>query len=420
MTDPKLYRPEQPAAIQRKDARARGVFEEAVKLEILTPVFGGGVWIDPNAPHKKQHDEVTPIRSAAIRGHLRFWWRATHGAQHGSIAAMRAAEDAIWGNASIAGEIRLSVEQRITPSDYDVYTFNVSKNKIDFPSGAAADIAYGAFPLQPAQAAQDKHPGVLHSFNGAATLKIVGPARLREQVMDALDAWLAFGGVGGRTRRGFGAVASPDRAVDPQVILKKWQAGKPLEGCPSLAGARLQLAGSFSKPIDALQRGLGALRTFRQGVQVGRNPGSAHNRPGRSRWPEPDEIRRITGDHEAQHRPAHPVRKFPRAAFGMPIIFHFKDRNDPKDTSLNPVGKERRASPLILRPSPKGQAFQALALVLNDPEARGEALELRMGRTADPSPNGLLTPPEAAQIKPLHGETDPLQAFLEFFHQQLR
>jgi CRISPR-associated protein Cmr1 len=51
-----------------------------------------------------------------------------------------------------------------------------------------------------------------------------------------------------------------------------------------------------------------------------------------------------------------PDNAYPRAEFGLPIIFHFKDANDPPDTQLYPVfpgpGKikaDRMASPLILR-----------------------------------------------------------------------
>src|SRR5215213_3096694 len=39
----------------------------------LTYVMGGGVRI---REHQKLSDPVTPVRSASIRGQLRFWWRA--------------------------------------------------------------------------------------------------------------------------------------------------------------------------------------------------------------------------------------------------------------------------------------------------------------------------------------------------------
>jgi CRISPR-associated protein Cmr1 len=52
--------------------------------------------------------------------------------------------------------------------------------------------------------------------------------------------------------------------------------------------------------------------------------------------------------------PAIPNDAFPRAELGLPIVFHFKDNGDPKDTELYPVidgqKKTRMSSPLILRP----------------------------------------------------------------------
>jgi len=52
--------------------------------------------------------------------------------------------------------------------------------------------------------------------------------------------------------------------------------------------------------------------------------------------------------------PRIPNDAFPRAEFGLPIVFHFKDYEDPEDAELYPVvngeEKTRMSSPLILRP----------------------------------------------------------------------
>ena len=98
---------------------------------------------------------------------------------------------------------------------------------------------------------------------------------------------------------------------------------------------------------------------------MGRNQGLG-NRPGRSRWPEADTIRRATNTHAPMHKPEHPVDGFyPRAAFGLPLVFHFKDKNegDPRGQDsdslvLNPEGHDRMASPLILRPYFDGRQYR--------------------------------------------------------------
>jgi len=109
---------------------------------------------------------------------------------------------------------------------------------------------------------------------------------------------------------------------------------------------------------DALQSWnyvIGLLQKFRQGPSVGRNSGKS-KRPGRSRWPEPETLRRITGQRFARHPRTKtiPDDAFPRAEFGLPIIFHFKDESDPKESiELHPIKdgeeKSRMASPLILK-----------------------------------------------------------------------
>ncbi|GIW75945.1 MAG: hypothetical protein KatS3mg104_1008 [Phycisphaerae bacterium] len=48
-------------------------------IELITPMFGGGV-------ETRVNDPSFPIRPTSIRGQLQFWWRATVGAQYRTIA----------------------------------------------------------------------------------------------------------------------------------------------------------------------------------------------------------------------------------------------------------------------------------------------------------------------------------------------
>ena len=76
------------------------------RYRIITPLYGGGV--TPN-----EADPITVVRATEVRGHLRYWWRATRGGQfHGSVAAMKEAEEQLWGSAAAqgkAGPSRVSV-----------------------------------------------------------------------------------------------------------------------------------------------------------------------------------------------------------------------------------------------------------------------------------------------------------------------
>ena len=81
---------------------------------------------------------------------------------------------------------------------------------------------------------------------------------------------------------------------------------------------------------------------------------------GRSLWPEADQIRRLRDRWAPHHVPENQQSGFPRAAFGLPIVFKFNQQgnraNDPDVNVLNVPDPEdddkdlRMASPVILKP----------------------------------------------------------------------
>ena len=110
----------------------------------------------------------------------------------------------------------------------------------------------------------------------------------------------------------------------------------------------------------------------------------------------------------------HP-EKFPRAAFGLPIIFHFKDEDDPEYTTLKEDGekKYRFASPLILRPFLcRDNWAVGLALLLDGSRVDYNNLMLEEQDGTTHLVQGMLTVQEAKNIPVLDGKTDVLQAFM--------
>lgn len=415
-----------PAKIDFKKQRD-GKVELIEKFEVITPVFGGGVYVDQSKGHEKDHDPITPVRAASVRGQLRFWWRATQAHRFDSIEKMREKEEELWGAASKPAQIALEVEGRPADAPFNVFQWVPSKNnpkkKNLYPIRGKEGLGYGAFPLRPeaSKHPEGTPPGILTTLSGECALKLWVPANAADDIRQTLDAWLLFGGVGGRTRRGFGAVRSVlhRQPAHPREFLDRFKGKRAIAGVSSLCDAGFALGPIFDDDTEALNRGLDRFHYFRQGADFGRNKGDGPHHPGRSRWPEADTIRQLTATSSAKHsRPEVWARKFPRAAFGMPIIFHFKDekQGDPRDTELRPEGNDRRASPLIIRPVRVGEHVRPLALVLNDPQRAREPLILKGTFKRSPAKcDGSLTNEEARAIQPLDGETDPLVAFLNFF-----
>lgn len=392
-------------------------------FEIITPVFGGGVALnlEPRA-NVKPIDTATPIRGAAVRGQLRAWWRALYGVACGSVREMRERETALWGAASRPGSVSLSiVDDGLSRQEVQVFSSepNSAGNKWNpRPLTRDGSLAYGAFPLQHKAGLNAKGDnGALQRVAGTARLVVTernGSAAVSPEVIDSVEAWLTFGGIGGRTRRGFGCArrvgAHDAKLFASELALRLPPPRLPL---PSFKNHRLVFGRPSPGPDAALELALSKLKAFRQGEGIGRNPGSGKH-PGRSRWPEPDQIRRIQHTHHQNHSPQHIVRKFPRAAFGMPIIFHFKDAADPGDSTLVPRGKERLASPLRLGVTRDGErSFRPFALVLSNREV--PPAEIRYPGASTPVETVLATAEASWHNSPLNGESDVLKAFLTFF-----
>lgn len=394
------------------------------RYRFLTYVFGGGVKV---RGHEKHGDAVTPVRVASIRGQLRFWWRACNPSRCETVEELRQREGEIWGTTSQASKVEITViSQPPRPHEVPVYEYNAKGNLI--PCQGMREIAYGAFPLQPSRDDQKKkgaQPWVLFDYGRAVfSLRFTYPDSLRDDVTAALWAWETFGGLGGRTRRGFGAVARVDgpEKLDPS----RYRENPRIPGVPSLHHARFVTSRRTSNSaLDAWKDGLGLLQKIRQGRGFGRNdpPGGTKKPAGRSRWPEPDQIRQLTRKSAPLHqKPMVEVQSFPRAAFGMPIVFHFnpgsKDepgsKGDPdmKPLQLQPVDSERFASPLIIRPMGDGKDFRTAALALSSdvPDA-----VLVVEDTAHPVETAL-DEKMAKLITPLNRNgktyTDPIALFL--------
>jgi len=440
--------------VVKKDERP-GWVTEIRKYKIITPLYGGG-------EETQKADSVTTVRTTEVRGHLRFWWRATRGGLFSDLKMLHKAEGKIWGSAAV------EKEKDSGPSDVKIVVQTHSKGEEDKPfevvrskkSGkpniqsrpGSIVPSYAAFPLQPKK--EDAIVGMetLAVRVGVEfALEITYPKSIEKDVQAALWAWETFGGIGGRTRRGFGALKLDERWVEdqkvptalPQAGQVKTELEKQLKeylvadakwpvGVPHIAHIlRMKV---FPKnpvsPIQAWRNLIERYQYFRQfGARVDKTTGEQKNQ-GLSLWPEANVLRaRLKRPAKWPKSMSAPqlADKFPRAAFGLPILFHLPHDGDGTFTvqgdKLSPTSEksyERLASRLILKPlACANDQYVGIAFVLHGPPEPPTGLQIKETLPVRKPVKWKLEESEAGSEplnKILHGQPDVLQAFLDFLN----
>jgi len=433
-------------------------------VELITPLFGGGVKAGRNDPQ-------LPIRGKSLRGQLRFWWRllASHGmfseavGAGASSAELYAAEAARWGGA-IAGKPRASrIRLRIlrtpnTPLKSEPFQIKrgVKSNGGDdlktnrlFNDSATKYVLFGAEATSEAEIRRLILPGLTFRLEvyvqagperGSGNDPAVEPSAdaVMRELNDTIKWWATFGGIGARWRRGAGAVRV--RVQGKTLSLFLAQPEKQFLKHPKIAGLLIGCRPPESDALAAWRKAVGQLRDFRQTPGTGRK--GAAGAEGRSHWPEPDLIRdRVPANPQIRrkHQIEHAMRDWaPRAAFGMPLGIRFsykqhKTAGEPAGGEIRPLDAkgqlmERMASPLILRPVALADDSGFLPCALLLPQARA-VLGLPVGVELPPLANGQRPKPlrgiwpaapsaaDIQSIKPIRetGKSDPLAAFMDYF-----
>ena len=431
---------ESPPEIKKRED---GRITQVRRYKLITPLFGGGV--EPN-----QADPITVVRGTEIRGQLRFWWRATCGGKFdGSLKAMRQREEEIWGSAA--------AKDRPGPSEVAIYVqciatgredrpFEVVPNKNGRPSiqprKASVAPPYAAFPLQPErETAKIGMETEAVKVDIEFIIEIGYPKEFERDIQAALWAWETFGGMGARTRRGFGSLQliSVDDSPHPLPRLEQVEgelrnklrqhvvSGKCHPDVPHVSqDMRIKVITSSkaqtSTPVQMWNRLIRHLQDFRQ---------KRHKRMGLSLWPEANEIRRrfkLEPKYPPQSNSPKLAHKFPRSVFGLPIIFHLPHDKALPTQSFTLQGKaapdsdskktfERLSSALILKPLPcaNGQAV-GIAVVLEAPIIPPYGLKIQELPPDKQIVEWQLTKDEA-NSEPireiLHGQPDVIKAFLD-------
>lgn len=448
---PKKIIPNCPAIPAKRTDRKQTL---AYDIELVTPMFGGGAVA--GTP-----DSTLPIRPTAIRGHLRMWWRLTLGQKLG--LGMWRREEEVFGSTEFPSPLTVMVEplckfqtveptygERFGPIAYALFSAVENKQQVVREGGRfRMHISWlDTDMLNRQRATQNRALRAAKKKPLPDRIEDIGP-----DIEAAIAGWLAFGGLGARTRRGCGSVSCE------QFDLSKL----PAISADVFIGPKAAFA------MEAWKSAVEAYRFFRQTPRgpihqkaIKTKDGTKTIRvPGRSYWPEADSIRLITGcslksashsgassvppdqnphDHSTPIVPNSALPSFPRALLGLPINFHFADgpgrhvsaksNKDPKDVQILPVlldvsGKkvrmDRMCSPVITRPLQVNREWHPAVIVFKQDLPTGVGFEL-IGTNAMANGQDLAQPvplPQVvnhslASVRPMKGKSSAIDAFISY------
>ncbi|MBJ6363927.1 type III-B CRISPR module RAMP protein Cmr1 [Paenibacillus sp. GCM10012307] len=400
---------------------------EPYVITLVTPMFGG-------SSEQGKINLNFPIRSSSIRGHLRFWWRATRGAMYDNVRDLRKHEVAIFGDTDTPSRVKLWVTaDKAKVEDAKETILNKDQKKvIKFKKGFPK---YALFPyeeqgqlfyIKPTYKFRlyiryEDEPAIRLS-NSSPPFTTEIELDLRKEIEAALWAWINFGGLGSRSRRGCGSMHCDGISPGMNEVrnFKKWFAEKirqyelsllpagQYREWPTLSRDRHIVQGIKpawdARPQNVWGEVIQTYQTFRQSRNI-----KEDEKIGRSHWPEADSLRRITGMAEPDHHDSTTLPDktkeelpyaFPRAQLGLPILFNFTqsknlkasfhDKREPYKTELLPAkaGKTRLASPLILKAlAIEPHKSVGAIIVLNHKPVEGLKLTVKEDKEYKPKKN---------------------------------
>ena len=312
---------------------------------VVTPMFCAGA-----------EPEQAELRLPSFKGVLRFWWRALAWSRlDGNLDAIREQEDWLFGSAG-GGQSRLSMHLSVDaePEAAGVDTVLEVAGKV--VGEGARYLGYGAMEAFPSRQRGTRAGQLIRPCLRAPldfTIRMRGRDLADEPLNHLRNALLAvgvLGGMGAKSRKGYGSLAIQSLRVDD---VEQWQAPQSVDDLRDRIKALRYEAGPSGWPKFTALSGMTRhilLRSARNvqamellnlvGREMMRYRSWGHNGTVLGRQSE----RNFEDDHDLMksvHRRNHPRR----VAFGLPHNYG-KDTRDhvgPHDRNL-----DRRASPLFI------------------------------------------------------------------------
>lgn len=358
---------------------------ETLQVEFVTPCFLGGA------------SQGAEWRAASIRGELRWWFRAVAGAEHG-LEEVRKAEAAIFGSTERQARLRIRAlggpGARSTWSDFDrrlrasqiaqhwndtaqstVERLRLMKDGKEILSNPLHYLGFGPFekgnlarPYLPAGNTADFHldwrPGSIRP-------------EFHTLFEDALWSWLNLGGLGAKSRKGYGSLKLLHRTSEPSQEPPSKEPTDTREAFQSRAREVLQRARDFKGEPEWTHFSARS-RVFLAKSNDWTTWQDAMERLGswiiayRRRYGSSKDVRVVDGlplknrdyDWAAPNGKNLGAEIPDRTGFGLPLPFKRKvgDRHLGESVTWSPDGESgggdtRRASPLLLHVARFGRSY---------------------------------------------------------------
>jgi len=178
-------------------ARFKDIEQREFEVEIVTPLFLGG-----SDPKKGE------LRTASIKGALRFWWRALYGCD--DLEDMKKRESEIFGSTEKKSNLKITLNglEKIKgviadlPQGLKIPTQSKGKT---FPISI---IEYLAFGLCEFKKEQRKNVYTKEHISAGTKFSVAFKYNkaFEEDILNAFKALVTYGGLGSHSRNGFGSV----------------------------------------------------------------------------------------------------------------------------------------------------------------------------------------------------------------------
>ncbi|MGZ5027285.1 MAG: type III-B CRISPR module RAMP protein Cmr1 [Methylobacter sp.] len=323
-------------------------------FKIVTPMFMSGA-----------DQGIAELRPPSIKAVIRFWWRAlAYSRFNGDLAALANLEKELFGSTERAASIIIRISSRsrtvATPKNAVHQSFKVL-------SGARY-LGYGlmdAFDGRNTEAGKLQRPCINH--NQRLIVNFISKSDIPQEFVDAIKLTGLLGGLGSRSRKGFGSLTLDKLTLDKESIWTKPQDTKAyksslsvlLNGIDSITEEPPFSAFSKLTRIDCLQQGTDPIRllhVFGQQMQRYRSWGKDNRVNGE------ESEQNFQADHHWYRRLGdyrnsdfHPRR----VVFGLP---HNYSQN-PSD-NVTSTEHDRRAGPLLVHVHEYGPERYALISIV--------------------------------------------------------